>query len=98
MGYMLSEATRFKGDLSRWDVSQVIDMDYMFSGAIQFNGDLRQWDVSNVILHYGVFNGAYQFNGDLSPWEYHHINVEIRRERTMNLYEADDEEGITHHF
>ena len=36
------------GDISSWDVSNVIDMEDMFVGASSFNQDLSGWCVSNI--------------------------------------------------
>ena len=38
----------FDGDLPKWDVSSVTDMDSMFSYEKLFNGGLPKWDVSRV--------------------------------------------------
>ena len=35
-------------DISRWNVSNVTNMDEMFFGADVFNGDISRWDVSKV--------------------------------------------------
>jgi surface protein len=39
--------SNFNGDISRWDVSNVINMAGMFQGS-QFNGDISKWNVSKV--------------------------------------------------
>ena len=54
------------GDLSKWDVSNVTNMNLMFYKS-KFNGDISQWDVSNVIFMQSLFDGS-AFNGDLSKW------------------------------
>ena len=46
---MFSNAENFNGDISNWDVSNVIDMEYMFSDAYNFNQDLSNWEVGNVL-------------------------------------------------
>ena len=38
----------FNGDISRWDVSSVNDMDYMFIDASAFNQNLKKWYVSFI--------------------------------------------------
>ena len=45
MSSMFDGASNFNGDLSSWDVSNVINMSNMFESAISFNGDLSSWDV-----------------------------------------------------
>ena len=39
--------SKFNGDISNWDVSNVTNMQRMFEDA-QFNGDISKWDVSKV--------------------------------------------------
>ena len=39
--------SKFNGDISEWDVSNVKDMTGMFKES-KFNGDISAWDVSNV--------------------------------------------------
>lgn len=39
--------TKFDGDISKWDVSNVTNMCRMFQGC-PFNGDISKWNVSNV--------------------------------------------------
>jgi len=55
--------------LSRWDVSQVTDMEAMFHGAISFCADLSRWDVSQVTNMSRMFYGATAFSADLSRWD-----------------------------
>jgi len=38
---------KFNGDISKWDVSNVEDMQFMFYES-NFAGDISKWDVSNV--------------------------------------------------
>ena len=49
--------TYFKGDISKWDVSNVTNMCSMFSLCDKFNCDISNWDVSNVK------NMSYMFYG-----------------------------------
>ena len=37
------------GDISKWDVSKVTDMNSMFYSCESFNQDISGWDVSSVI-------------------------------------------------
>jgi len=48
MSRVFADATSFAGDLSGWDVSNVVDMHDMFTNATSFNGDRSRWDVSKV--------------------------------------------------
>ena len=44
----LFKNTRFNGDISFWDVSNVTDMRFMFCECENFNQDISSWDVSKV--------------------------------------------------
>ena len=61
---------KFNGDISKWDVSNVQNMNHMFYGS-SFNGDISNWNVSNVkymisMFAYSEFTGE---NGDISKWD-----------------------------
>ena len=62
----------FNGDISKWDVSNVINMDEMFSCSY-FNTDISKWDVSNVTSMKGMFIHS-EFNGDISNWDINKVN------------------------
>ena len=49
--------TPFNGDISKWNVSNVKDMNCMFAYS-KFNGDISNWDVSNVEYTKGMFMGC----------------------------------------
>merc|ERR1719162_1604253 len=66
---MFNKASKFNGDVSKWDVSSVTDMFYMFFKAKKFNGDVFKWDVSSVTYMGYMFNKATKFNGDVSKWD-----------------------------
>lgn len=59
--------TEFNGDISKWDVGNVIKMAEMFKDS-SFNGDISKWDVSNVEYMEDMFSGASKFNQDISKW------------------------------
>jgi surface protein len=65
---MFSYAKVFNGDISSWDVSNVVSMDYMFFGAYKFNQDIGNWDVSNAMHMKNMFYHARAFNQNLSNW------------------------------
>ena len=46
MGRLFS-GSKFNGDISKWNVSNVINMCFMFKGS-KFNGVISKWDVSKV--------------------------------------------------
>jgi surface protein len=56
----------FNGDISNWDVSNVIDMESMFQDS-RFNGDISNWDVSRVQNMSHMFHDS-DFNKDISQW------------------------------
>ena len=71
----------FRGNISKWDVSNVTDMSGMFYGngailnldtgkeeeRIPFDLGIGNWDVSNVTNMSHMFSGS-NFNGDISRW------------------------------
>ena len=59
--------SRFDGDISQWDVSNVKKMRAMFKGS-KFNGDISNWDVSKVQDMAQMFRLS-KFNGDISNWD-----------------------------
>lgn len=59
----------FHGDISKWDVSKVTNMNSMFWGARSFNCNISEWDVSNVTNMEGMFCQATKFNQNISRWE-----------------------------
>ena len=59
--------SRFDGDISQWDVSNVKKMRAMFKGS-KFNGDISKWDVSKVQDMAQMFRLS-KFNGDISKWD-----------------------------
>ena len=66
---MFFQASAFNGDLSKWNVGQVTNMDNMFNGAKSFNQDLSKWNVRKVANMRNMFSGAESFNQDLSKWD-----------------------------
>lgn len=57
---------KFNGDISKWDTSNVTNMNSMFF-ASEFNRDISNWDVSNVTDLSAMFKES-KFNGDISKW------------------------------
>lgn len=55
-------------DISKWNVSNVTDMQYMFLGCKKFNSDLSDWNVENVKIMHSMFNGCELFDSDISRW------------------------------
>ena len=69
MSLLFLQESDFNGDISRWNVSKVIDMEGMFCNS-QFNGDISNWDVSNVTNMINMFSNS-EFQENLSPWSLH---------------------------
>ena len=63
--YDLSE---FNGDISKWNTSNVTNMEGIFCFAENFNQSINDWDVSNVTDMSNMFYGAKNFNGTLNNW------------------------------
>lgn len=57
----------YTGDLSRWNVSQVVWADYMFAGT-PFDGDISKWDVRKLEYASTMFANNI-FNQDISGWQ-----------------------------
>ena len=63
-------ASSFNGDLSKWDVSSVTNMEGMFRGASYFNSDISKWDVSKVTNMNLMFQNAKSFSQTLcAAWK-----------------------------
>ena len=56
MAYLFA-GLKFNGDISKWNVSNVRDMENMFDGS-SFNGDISKWDVSKVKNMSNMFKGC----------------------------------------
>ena len=49
--------SQFNGDLSKWNVSNVVDMRYMFKNS-QFTGDISKCNLSYVFYTEDMFYGT----------------------------------------
>ena len=75
---MFYKKTTFNEDISKWDVSNVLEMTSIFNNAFAFNADISEWKVNKVAGCYKMFfmaqnsGGASiltsKFNSDLSKW------------------------------
>ena len=70
MSYMFYESI-FQGDISKWDVAQVTEMNSMFQKS-KFNGDISRWNTSRVESVDKMFFES-PFNGDISKWDLSHL-------------------------
>lgn len=57
-----------KLDISKWDVSKVVDTRYMFSRCESFNSDLSKWDVSKVEYMKDMFYGCISKSFQIPNW------------------------------
>ena len=66
MSHLFVGMFSFRGDISKWNVSNVKNMWGMFTRT-DFSGDISSWDVSSVTNMSWMF--AYsEFNSDISSW------------------------------
>ena len=56
MSYMFAWSS-FNGDVSKWNISNVINMSYMFNYS-NFRGDISNWDTSIVKDMSFMFKGG----------------------------------------
>ena len=49
--------SKFDGDISKWNVSKVEDMDHMFKNS-EFNRDISKWNVSKVKYMSRIFDNC----------------------------------------
>ena len=69
LNQMFWNAKIFNGNISNWNVSNIVSMVNMFGKANNFNQDLNGWDVSSVTTMRGMFFSATSFNQDLNGWD-----------------------------
>jgi hypothetical protein len=49
------DRSNYSGDISGWDVSNVINMDWMFARCKTFNNDISNWDINKKCTMYSMF-------------------------------------------
>jgi surface protein len=67
LSFLFAANTEFNGDISKWDTSNIMEMESMFADS-KFNGDISKWNTSNVKNMSYMFCGSI-FNGDISRWD-----------------------------
>lgn len=50
--------TKFNGDISKWDVSNVTNISKLFYKSVDFTGDISNWDLTNVKECKDAFTGS----------------------------------------
>jgi Mycoplasma protein of unknown function, DUF285 len=65
MSQMFEDADAFDGDVSTFNIGNVVNLRMMFRNAISFTGtpDLSSWNFSNVMDSTEMFYGARSFQG-----------------------------------
>ena len=61
--------SNFNSDISRWNTSNVIDMNGMFIRASAFNQNIGSWNTSNVTNMNAMFLRASDFNQNIGSWD-----------------------------
>ena len=67
MSFLFSDS-KFNGDISKWNVSNVKNIRDMFNNS-NFNGDISKWDVSNVTNMESMFFNS-EINSNILYWHY----------------------------
>jgi surface protein len=67
MDILFRNSNAINGDISHWDVSNVLYMRNMFRG-ISFSPPISNWDVSNLLYADEMFIAS-EFNSDISSWD-----------------------------
>ena len=65
-------------DVSKWDVSNVTNMNHIFFYCKNFDCDLSNWDVSNVTDMNSMFAFCNKFDCDLSRWDVSNVTCMYR--------------------
>ena len=67
---MFRNCSKFNGDLSNWDTSNIFQMRSAFMSCKNFEGKgLKNWDVSNVKNFCYMFSNSENFEQDLNKWK-----------------------------
>ena len=93
MSYLF-KYSKFKGNISNWDVSNVTNMSDMFYNS-KFNGNISNWNVTNVTTMISMFSYS-EFNNDIFNWDINSVtnikyfrvlyNIEINNISDFNKY------------
>jgi hypothetical protein len=55
--YAMFQESQFNGDIGKWDVTRVTEMDFMF-GDSQFNSDLSGWKPYSLAAPDNIFHNS----------------------------------------
>ena len=91
---MFKNASKFDGDITDWDVSNINTMIYMFYDAKEFNQNISKWDVSKVIQMDYMFTGALKFDQYIRVWNNRPDLTLLKPENYKSEVDAYTQEGI----
>ena len=74
MSYLFSNS-KFNGDISEWDVSNVENMRGMFLDS-EFNGDISKWNIHNVFDMTFMFMDS-KFSNNISKWNTKNVKLKL---------------------
>ena len=65
--------SRYNGNISTWNVGNVITFKGMFDGTTLFNQDISQWNIGEFVTGFidmsEMFEGTIKFNQSLNTWD-----------------------------
>ena len=71
---MFRKAAAFNVDISRWDVSNCVNMRGMFREASSFAPlSLNTWNTSSLVDARSLFGWSTNFNGKIDQWDVSHV-------------------------
>ena len=77
----------FNFDISKWDVSNVTNMESMFFNCKKFDCDLSKWNVSKVKNMHSMFINCYKFTGKgLENWNVSNVKDMCNIFRNCNIF------------
>ena len=87
-------------DVSKWDVSNVTNMNHMFFYCKNFDCDLSNWNVSNVTDMNSMFAFCNKFDCDLSRWDVSNVTNMYRmffccENFSINCFKSWDVSNVT---
>ena len=83
------EAKLQHGDINRWDVSRVTNMNNLFSNKLNFNSNISNWNTSNVTNMDHMFSWANLFNQDIGNWNTSNVTNMILMFSGTKLFNKD---------
>ena len=97
-GATRAEAEDTYGHISRWDTSNVTNMNFLFEDKSHFNDDISAWNVSSVTDMSHMFTGADAFHCDVSAWNWSSVTKVTGTSVRGNPYKWEGEvlNGLPH--